>query len=259
MPISIYPDATQALPEELTLSHFLRTANNHENKALKEFKEPLKILGGIDALYMDITKEPGGANPPVSGVLFLNAHASWRAAIRLALSGQILPTFMTLRGSIESALYANAMVVNPTLQNIWIERDKSEKSRNECRKEFTAKKMFKYLSEAHDQEFSKHIENIYNSTIDFGAHPNTRSILARTKIDEHKEHYALNFTYIKAIGTFELSQALVACAEIGISAFSICLACFKSHPTIEHFYQRITSAIDTVPLLIRAFDLKENS
>lgn len=70
---------------------------------------------------MDFVKAAGGIKPAAAAILLLNAHASWRASIRLALSGQLLPVFMTLRGSIESSLYANSMIVEPELQQIWLD------------------------------------------------------------------------------------------------------------------------------------------
>jgi len=181
----------------------------------------------------------GCINPSTAAVLILNAHSAFRAGIRMALSGQLLPVFMTLRGSIESVLYANAMVVNRDLESIWIDRDHDERARANCRSEFTIGKAFQYLSKAQDRQFSEALQEAYQSTIDFGAHPNSRSLLKSVRIDEIENgKHLLNFAYVHGVGSFELRQSLVACAEVGIMVFLVALICSPKHPGLEELNQR---------------------
>lgn len=244
------------ISSEQELSSFLRLANDCCNEAIDVMKTPLKYLGDIDLLYMDFIQDAGGIKPVTASILLLNAHASLRAAIRLALSGQLLPVFMTLRGSIESALYANAMVVNPELQGIWLNRDRDNSARQTCRDEFTAGKMFRYLSQAQDREFSNRLREIYDSTIDFGAHPNNRSMITSTRIEALATgEHALNFAYIHGAGSFELRQSLVACAEIGLAVFFVALICFEKPPRIEALNRKALELQDKVPNFIEKIGL----
>jgi hypothetical protein len=178
------------------LQNFLRVAEQTFEEALKELREPLRLLTEVDSLYVAFLRQGGGIKPATSSILLLNAHASFRAAIRLAFSGQLLPVFMTLRGSIESALYANGMVVEPRLTDVWLHRDESDKARQECRDEFTVGKMFRAVVQAQDKEFADRLREMYDATIDFGAHPNNRSLLASTRIEGVSTgEAALNFAY----------------------------------------------------------------
>lgn len=242
--------------KEHELGYFLRLANDCCNEALNELKEPLQFLGDVDSLYMDFIQDAGGIKPATASILLLNAHASFRAAMRLAFSGQLLPVFMILRGSIESALYANAIVGNPGLQDIWLNPDSDEKGRQRCREEFTTGKIFRYLSKAHDREFSDRLREMYDSTIDFGAHPNNRSLISSTRIEAlDTSTHALNFAYIHGVGSFELRQSLVACAEIGLAVFFVALICFEEHPHIEAINLHALELQNQVPKFIEQLGL----
>lgn len=250
-------DNTKAVPpREHELGYFVHLANVCCDEALDELGAPLKFLEAVDFLYMDFFREAGDIKPATASILLLNAHAAWRAAVRLALSGQILPVFMTLRGSVESALYANAMVARPELQDVWLKRDRDENARQACRDEFTAGKMFRCLTSTQDKEFSDRIREIYDSTIDFGAHPNNHSIIRSVRIEETAaDEHALNFAYIHGVGSFEVRQSLVACAEIGIAIFFVALICFEKHPRQEEINKRALEVQDAIPGFVKELGL----
>lgn len=221
------------------LSCFLEEANKASIEAQVALKEPLRYLEEIDLLFVDFIPGAGYIKPSTAAVLILNAHASYRAGIRLALSGQLLPVFMTLRGSIESALYANAMIVSPDLQDIWLNRNRNDKAQQLCRNEFKIDKMFRYLTKAHEEQFSDALHEAYQSTIDFGAHPNSRSLLKSIRIEEvgNGEH-SLDFAYMHGANSFELRQSLVACAEVGTMVFMVALICSHKHPMLVELNKR---------------------
>lgn len=254
--VNVMTAASSGKSHEHALGYFLRLANDCCNRALDQLKEVVEFLEAVDALYIDFIQDAAGIKPATASILLLNAHASHRAAMRLAFSGQLLPVFMTLRGSIESALYANAMVRKPELQDVWRERDSDKRARQRCRDEFTAGRMFRYLSEAHDQAFSDRVQDMYESTIDFGAHPNNRSLISSTRIEDlGTGEHELSFTYIHGIDSFELRQSLIACAEIGLTVFFVALICFDAHPRQEALNQRALGLQDQVPKFIEQLGL----
>lgn len=213
------------------LENFICLANECCSEALVVMAEPFNYLADIDQLFMDFLPTAGGIRPAGAGILLLNAHSCFRASVRLALSGQLLSVFMTLRGSIESALYGHAIVVKPHLQTIWLYRDKDKKTRDVCRNEFAAAKMFRILEDAHTKEFADLLRDIYESTIDFGAHPNSHSMVASIRIEKLEEGLGhLDFTYIHGTQSFELRQSLIACAEVGIAVFFVTLLSNQKHP-----------------------------
>ena len=239
------------------LSTFLRLADDCCLEALGELGVPIGYLSAIDSLYIDFTVDGGGIKPATASILMLNAHASLRAAIGLSLSGQLLPVFSTLRGCVESALYANAaMVQDKKLQSIWLKRDVDDDCRKECRSKFTAANMFRLLTQAHTAEFSERFREVYDTTIDFGAHPNNRSLLSSTRIEElNTGEHELNFAFIHGAGSFELRQSLVACAEVGLAVFFVALICFSDHPKLDSLNQQALDLQKEIPDMIEQIQL----
>lgn len=233
------PEGQTKLGHHSELEYFIRLANECCGEALVVLSEPIKYLADIDQLYMEFVPAAGGIRPAAAGILLLNAHSCFRASVRLALSGQLLPVFMTLRGCIESAVYGNAMVVTPDLQTIWLHRDKDKQSRDACRSAFAAAKMFRSLEDAHTKEFADQLRDIYESTIDFGAHPNSHSMVASTRIEKTVEGLGhLDFAYIHGAQSFELKQALIACAEVGLAVFFVALLANQKHPQLINLNNR---------------------
>lgn len=238
------------------LAYFIRVANEACSEAVQKLAQPLSFLAGVDLLYMDFLKAAGGIRPATASILLMNAHASFRAGVRLALSGQLLPVFMTLRGSIESALYAHALVVNPELQTVWLMRDKDDDSRRMCRQAFSAAKVFQCLERADEKDFADRLRYVYDSTIDFGAHPNSRSLVSSIRVEQSDDgSHAMDFAYIHGVGSFELRQSVVACGEIGLAVFFVALLCFEGHPCMVQLNQRALELQEKVSAFIEELGL----
>ena len=255
--VSQMSEGTNQRSPERELAYFICLANETCDEAMEELEAPLDFLAAIDLLYMDFFKQAGPVGSPTASILLLNAHSSLRGGIRMALSGQLLPVFMTLRGAIESALYAYAIVVNPVLQAIWLNRHANEESRQACRRAFSAAKMFRLLEQRLDRkEFAVNLSHAYESTIDFGAHPNSLSLLRSIRIEDiDGGMQAMDFTYIHGSGSFEVRQSLVACAEIGLAVFFVALMCFENHPRITNLNERALALNQRVSSFIQELGL----
>ena len=95
-------------------------------KCLSEYSDFIEFIDKIDNLFRKfIAVELQG--DPFAATLFMNAHASFLAAARLAVSGQTPPTFMALRGALESALYG--LIASQSEENrlVWVNRDRDLK------------------------------------------------------------------------------------------------------------------------------------
>lgn len=225
------------------LFDYLNVANGSVLDSLELLKEQLGYLNELDQLYVDLVAQAQAIKPVTSAVLTLNAHANLRAAIWQTLGGHLLPVYMTLRGSIESALYANAMVVDPSLADVWINRDNDAESREKCKRSFTVKRIFDALENAHSKEFRSSVYEVYETVIDFGAHPNSGSLLRSLQIKELDDgRHLVRFGYMYGADSAQLRQALVACVEIGLIVFFIALICSHDHQRKEELNKR---ALDT--------------
>lgn len=237
---------------EDNLESFLNVAEQTFTDAVKDLAGAVGFLSEVDSLYVAFLKQGGGIKPATASILLLNAHASVRAAIRLALSGQLLPVFMTLRGSIESALYANGMAADPAIADVWLHRDQNAQARQACRDVFTVGGMLRAVAQRQDQQFADLVREIYDASIDFGAHPNSRSLLASTHIEELPTgDAALNFAYLHGSGSFEVRQSLLACAETGLVVFFLSLICYPEHPESANLNERALAVQARLPELMQ--------
>ena len=105
-------------------------------------------------------------------------HSAYLGAIKLATSGQLVESYMVIRGCLENALYALFIKDDPTFNeelperlSVWINRGKDKTSKISCRNMFTAGAVKKNLCDQ-DDILGKKVSNLYGRTIDFGAHPN---------------------------------------------------------------------------------------
>lgn len=244
-------------PREDELAYFIALANSCCAEAMGALKVPLKLMAEIDGLFVDLIPGLGAVKPAAAGILVVNAHATWRAAVRLGLSGQVLPTFMALRGCIESVLYAIAIARKPDLQAVWLDRDKSRAARRRCRDEFAIGKLFAHLSQAQDKAFADVLKEYYDGSIDFGAHPNKHSLVGSTMIEEVENGlHTLKFAYIQGCDSFELRQSLVACAEVGIAVFLASLIAHPSHADLKRLNDDALQLQKAIPWLVKEFGLE---
>jgi len=111
----------------------------------------------------------------VSGSLLSRAASCYFAAVRLSCSGQITETWVMLRASLENSLYAFYVARNPKLAKVWMDRHKSEASKNACKTHFRIGNVWKVLAKE-SRRIAKEANDLYETSIDFGGHPNERSL-----------------------------------------------------------------------------------
>jgi len=111
----------------------------------------------------------------VSVSLLSRAASCYLAAVRLACSGQMTETWMVLRACLENSLYAFYVSRKPELAEVWMNRHDSTTSKNVCKGHFTIGNMWKAL-EKESKRTAKEAKKLYEASIDYGGHPNERSL-----------------------------------------------------------------------------------
>jgi len=107
--------------------------------------------------------------------LFMRAFGTFRAACRLALSGQMYEVTVLTRSIIESAVYAWVCATSEEHRNAWEARERGDEERKAARRMFTWGGLLKRL-EAADPRLAERIQGLYEQSIDQGAHPNIGGI-----------------------------------------------------------------------------------
>jgi hypothetical protein len=127
----------------------------------------------------------------ISVGLFARTAGCFLGAARLSLSGQQTESWLLLRACIENSLYACYVFGNPELAKIWTDRHKSEEHRNKCKGKFTIKNVFTAL-EKRSKSIATEARQSYDMTIDFGAHPNERSLFPNLQKKQDGHGFNLN-------------------------------------------------------------------
>jgi hypothetical protein len=144
----------------------------------------------------------------------------------MALSGHEAAVYPLLRTALESACYALVITRKPELAATWSARHDGDAERKASRRAFASA-----VSDAADfvscwqQGLGAYVLELYDANIDFGAHPNTRSVMDHVHempADQEQEGFGLGSIYPG--NSLEVFRALVAAIESarGISMVLTC-------------------------------------
>jgi hypothetical protein len=121
--------------------------------------------------------------------LQVRVRSAFLAACRLALSGQLVEAHAVLRVGIEEAWYALHIATPPEAAadqdqptpmsrwEVWMRRTDSPSAKRRCKDEFTIRNV-RTTHERIDSTTAAHLHAVYETLIDFGAHPNEQGLLS---------------------------------------------------------------------------------
>ena len=139
----------------------------------------------------------------------------------MATTGHSASTFPLFRTSLEAACYAYNIWSQPELEQVWLDRNNDEKAHRKSRRAFTSavKDTAKHLA---TRSFvwpgtEDWINTAYNHSIDFGAHPNPKSILPGVTMDDQRDDgmVGMNLAGVYGGDSFESERLMVAAIDYG--------------------------------------------
>lgn len=138
--------------------------------------EMLDSLGDLmQRVSATLRVSPSDVSSLVVVSLYGRTVGSFLAAVRLVTSGQLAEFYAQLRVCIESALYAFHVRTAPSLAGVWFNRHDDAEARKKCQNSFKVGEIWKLLK-SQDAALEKRASEAYQRCIDFGAHPNERSV-----------------------------------------------------------------------------------
>ena len=211
------------------LSATLKVATEHSDK----HPQLMFMVEQMDEIFQkEIFGQEFEANPTV-GLLVMNAYVTLLSAVRQALSGHVVSTFPIVRAALESACYA-LLARDEIKAEIWSDRHLSEGALKACRRTFTAQKAVDELK-AISPPMAEYVMAHYEASIDFGAHPNWKSVLNHLEdagpVGEGLHGFELTGVYGR--NSWQVNHALLACVEVGQAIAFITAAAAKNHSLIN--------------------------
>jgi hypothetical protein len=216
---------------------YLNAAYEAELESLDHHHQFLQTLDELDLLFRGLVTGKSYNKHPAAGFLAMNSHAAFLAAVCSALRGQSPPTFMILRGCVESALYAYLVGMEKADGDIWLRRSQDPET---AKKKFTANRAIQKLG-AHDQNLALMAKDTYQWMIEFGAHPNPRSVLDHIQVREQDAdgYRPFSLIYIHSAGSGAALKCLTACIENACISIAILCHAMPGHPAKPATFERI--------------------
>jgi len=188
-------------------------ANKHETHRLCR----------IDDVMFDIAMEWKGGSPNrqtiVPLMMFFRSHSAFRAAAALGMGGATVEGLAVLRLSLEFCGYAALITQKPALAKTWWDRDIGAEEQKLARRSFQHGPVVAAI-EKYQPKLAIIYDELYNRVIQFGAHPNEKSITANLKLDVRPEQTRLDQVYLQADG-IALDHWLRTASQVGITLLKV--------------------------------------
>ena len=222
------------------ITQFIDYARSHEYATFANCTSEFKNLRQIDTLFRQLISNLYNSREWFASFFLLRSHSSYLGAVRLAMSSQVPETYTVLRSAIENALYGHYLHKNPSSCETWLCRHESDVNKKMVRKEFTIGRLIRELETSNKNE-AQIAQNLYDATIDYGAHPNERALSQSLQITEGTESVELKILYLdEDSAPFRL--ALRRTAQVGACVLGIFRLVFKERFDI----MGLTSSLDSL-------------
>lgn len=213
------PQGIQPHPPNWTkdsLSSFIESAHQNTFATFVNIKPAFSHLQKISEVFDKAIGHLNNVKEWFVVFFILRAHSAYLAGIRLSTSGQVCEAFMVLRGCLEVALYGYYFYRNPGKAEMWMRRHDDEKSKKVVRNEFLIGKMLDLL-EKESPGTGKLMRQLYERCIDYGAHPNERSMTSNMRRMTEGKETRFDLIYIDN-GRLPTRMCMKTNAQVGICA-----------------------------------------
>lgn len=223
------------------LASFLEKAAGNVRLALEVKPAAFRKLSDIDAAFLELARNLNYPSNVFAAAFVQQAHAAYRSAVFLMLSGQPREIYPQLRSSIENALYCLYFHHHPDAFEQWAERQDSQGARKWIRKTLKTGKLMALLKE---DALVIHgiIGALYEETIDWGGHPNVLALAATLAVEQREEgKVTFHQAYLDPRPSETMDAAFVLTARVGLAALSVVQLAFKERSRIMGLDERIRS------------------
>jgi hypothetical protein len=202
-----------------SLSKFLENAFSNSLATFVRKPTEFQRLSRLDQAFFRIADNLNETRAVVASLLLMSSHSAFRSACGLAMSGSSTGTFPSLRQCLESSLYALHINQNQILGELWIHRYENDNSLKLVRKKFSYGKIKSTLKN-NDQQLYTIISNLYERTIDFGGHPNERSITSSMTMTHDGQRTDFGLKYLND-DPLSLDHNMKSTAQVGLGSLCV--------------------------------------
>jgi hypothetical protein len=182
------PGATRRVPAppawgEDPLSLFMEAAQHNEMVGFVAMQHGrFRQLAFVDGILEELAQGLDEEHAPDARLFVLRAHSIYRAACRLAVSGQTTESTIVSRGVLEIAVYLFHLSRSAEAKELWLARYDSDEAMERVKKHLTTRAFLEELTNA-DPALGEHVKGLYEQAIDYGAQPNPFAVYAGVELD----------------------------------------------------------------------------
>lgn len=195
------------------LSDFIEAARQNTFATFLRLRTEFGRLSDVDRLFVKASENLHGLSDEtllLPATFFHRAHSAYRGACRLASSGQVAETYPVLRACLEYSVYAFFVQGNRDKAEIWLKRSDDAASRKKVKDLFKITPMLASLADPA-------VTDLYERTIDFGAHPNELALTSTTRADTHDGSRRLEVASLVGDSPV-LRVSLKTTAQVGVAS-----------------------------------------
>ena len=222
------------------VSNFIETAYKNIWATFAVPNGKFRYFVKLDHLFREAISLLENSPKWFEGIFLLRTHSNYLGSLRLVFSGQVVETYMLLRGCLENALYSFHISKDFALQEVWLNRHEDEESNRIMKNSFKFKPILDAY-EAADQKNGSIARQLYDWTIDMGAHPNPQGILTNLNLKDGEKVRQIDLNYLN-IPSLPWETAMKNTARVGICSLFIFQSIYKERFELTGLDKKIEGA-----------------
>lgn len=221
------------------LSSFLGEAQQNAHGSFHRKKNAYGRLRETDDCFEKVANNLLNPKDQIAPLFLLRSHSAYRATCGLAMSSQVVECFATARLCIEYAGYGLFIHDNPNLRNIWFDKGKGGYEKKIFLRTFTLGNVRDCI-ELHDKRLAAVYNDLYQRTIDIGAHPNELAVSGSMKVEDDptSDRVHIKQLYLHGDG-LPMDAGLKTTAQIGICSLHLFQWIFKERLSLLGITDRL--------------------
>lgn len=229
-----------------SLSRFIALNEYNTRAVFVKYQLQWQFFSDIQDLLDEFVNDFGSLDendPEVNAIplfLFMRAHAAYVGALRLVVAMHSVESYALMRSAFENALYAFYFKNHPEAAAAWQKRHDGEAARKEARKASQIERMLRHLKGV-DEDLWWRANNVYERTIDLGAHPNTWGVMRTLVYDEATKGVA---SHIVGPDDINFQNCLSYAASTGLVVLELVCTTFSERAKELDVIPRVLVLID---------------
>lgn len=208
-----------------TLEDFFDAVRSNQRANRVAYPQSYAIIERIDDYFARAGSNLVNPTPMMTGALFLRCHYAFKTAAGMAFAGQAAEVFSVLRSVLEYAGYCLVIWETPTLEGVFVLRHAGDLEMREQKKAFQGKGVTEAIARQ-DANLANCYSDMYQRTIDFGAHPNPHATFSTMSMEQSGGQTTTNVLALTSEPRI-IAHALKSTAQIGLTALHVLECVFR--------------------------------